>query len=239
MELSSNSNRSLALVGLAVSVILLAPGLVAPVITIRGRLDPEGVATLAPQLLSQGITDQTVDALRPMINPAILPLLELAPNGLKGALVSTLGAQIGQGLKGAPPVEVYLQTRSILGSVKHLYEVGSVTAATLILIFSVLVPFTKILLVLWALFSSNVLRRQRTLSFVEVIAKWSMADVFAVALIISYLAAQASQVKPAPGIAPPVVVFDATFGAGFYWFAGYCLFSLALQQIIARSGRAA
>ena len=35
--------------------------------------------------------------------------------------------------------------------------------------------------------------RRRTLGFVEMIAKWSMADVFVVALFITYLAAEASQ----------------------------------------------
>jgi hypothetical protein len=30
------------------------------------------------------------------------------------------------------------------------------------------------------------------------------------------------------------VAFTAEFGAGFYWFAAYCLFSLASQQLTAR-----
>ena len=41
--------RWLALLGLAMSLCLLIPGLIARVITIRGNLEPEGVATLAPQ----------------------------------------------------------------------------------------------------------------------------------------------------------------------------------------------
>jgi hypothetical protein len=238
MQDTRTDRRWLATAGLALSVALLVPGLLASVITLRGTLDPDGVSALAPRLLEQGLTDQTVEGLRPLINPAMLPLLEMAPGGLKGALVATLGAQIGTQLKAGPPVEVYLQTRSILGSVQHLYSVGSVTAATLILVFSVLVPFTKIAMVLWALYHRDPARRQRTLNFVEVIAKWSMADVFAVALIIAYLAAQASQTAPGATGAASVVVFDAAFGPGFYWFAAYCIFSLAAQQIIARTNRA-
>ena len=113
----------------------------------------------------------------------------------------------------------------------HLYTVGSYTAATLILFFSVVVPFTKSLLVSWAVLQSNPEARQRTLFFVETIAKWSMADVFAVAVMIAYLAAQASQ-SVSGGTA--IVEFDASFGSGFYWFAGYCLTSLAVQQMTAR-----
>ena len=61
-----------------------------------------------------------------------------------------------------------------------------------------------------------------------------MADVFAMALIIAYLAARASQVPPGPGYAPQLVAFTATFGPGFYWFAAYCLVSLGTQQATAR-----
>jgi uncharacterized paraquat-inducible protein A len=116
--------------------------------------------------------------------------------------------------------------------VRHLYDVGSDTAATLILIFSVLVPFLKTTLVLWAIYRRDLARRQRVLRFVETIAKWSMADVFAVALFIAYLAAQATQAVE--GSPTALVVFSAKFGPGFYWFAGYCLFSLAVQQATAR-----
>jgi hypothetical protein len=168
-----------------------------------------------------------------MINPAILPLIEFAPGGLKGALVARLGPEIGRALAGGPEIEVYRQTRSILGSVRQLYRVGSATAATLILLFSVIVPFTKALTVLWAIYRPDPAARRRTLGFVETIAKWSMADVFAVALFIAYLAAAASQ-TPSGAAAFQVVSFTATFGPGFYWFAAYCLASLAHQQLTAR-----
>jgi hypothetical protein len=62
-----------------------------------------------------------------------------------------------------------------------------------------------------------------------------MADVFVVALFIAYLAAQASQTPTqGPNAGPPMIAFSAHFGGGFYWFAAYCVFSLASQQIIAR-----
>jgi hypothetical protein len=233
----SPNHRWLALAGLAVSIALLVPGLVAPVITVRGTLDPQGVATLAPQLLEQGLSDSAVATFRPLLNPALLPMLDFSPGGLKGALVGTIGSQLGERLAAGPPIEVYRQTRSILGSVRHLYRVGSPTAASLILLFSVLVPFTKAGLVLWAVLHEDRVRRRRTLNFVEVIAKWSMADVFAVALFIAYLAARASQTPPGAGFVPQVVIFTATFGPGFYWFAGYCLVSLAVQQATARGMR--
>ena len=231
------SRQRFAIAGLVLAMGLLLPGLFLPVITIRGVLRPDGVAELAPKLLDQGVSEDTMKMLRPLINPAMLPFLEAAPGGLRGALVNRLATQISTELKRGQEIEVYQQTRSILGSVKHLYSVGSNTAATLILLFSVLVPFVKALMVMWAVYHRDALRRERTLHVVEIIAKWSMADVFAVALIIAFLAAQASQT--AGSSAAALVVFTATFGPGFYWFAAYCLFSLATHQATARWIRAA
>jgi len=227
-------SRQYAVAGLVLSVLVLLPGLFLPVITVRGTLSPEGLAALTPQLLEQGLTDDGVKAIRPLINPALLPLMDMSPGGLKGALVGNLGKQLGAQLKGAQEIEVYHQTRSIVGSVQHLYAVNSSVAATLILLFSVVVPLMKASLAIWAVRHHNDAVQRRTLSWVETIAKWSMADVFAVALFITYLAAQASQMPADPNGPPPILSFKADFGPGFYWFAAYCLFSLTVQQGISR-----
>jgi len=227
----SLAKRRLALSGVAVSVVLLIPGLFLPVLTVQGTLNPGGVVDLANHILEQGMTDSAVESFRPMINPVLLPLLESGQGGLKGALVTAIGSQLTEPLKSGKAIEVYAQTRSIVGSVRHLYSVGSNAAATLILLFSVIVPLTKSLLVSWAVSRSNPETRRRVLSFVEAIAKWSMADVFAVAVMIAYLAAQASTSVSG---ATAIVVFNASFGPGFYWFAAYCLISLAVQQMCAR-----
>ena len=98
-----------------------------------------------------------------------------------------------------------------------------------------IVPLGKGVLVAWATFVTDFARRRRVLAFVEAIAKWSMADVFVVALLIAYLAARASA-APTTGsnAASGLIAFTARFGPGFYWFAAYCLFSLASQQFTYR-----
>ncbi len=226
----SSGSRIIALTGVAISVLILIPGLFLPVLTVKGTLNPAGVSDLAHRILEQSMTDSAVQTFRPLINPAMLPMIDSSQGGLKGALVTAISTQVSSAIKPGTTVEVYSQTRSIVGSVRHLYSVGSNTAATLILFFSIVVPFTKSLVVSWAVLQSNAQRRARALFFVETIAKWSMADVFAVAVMIAYLAAQATQ--SASGTA--IVVFTASFGAGFYWFAAYCLSSLAVQQLSAR-----
>lgn len=234
MSASLTKPRALALTGVVISVVLLAPGLFLPVLSIRGKLNPSGVSDFTHRLLEQGIGDDAVATIRPLLNPGLVPVLEQGEGGLKGTLVRSIESQVVTGLKAGGPIEIYSQTRSIAGSVRHLYGVGSYTAATLILLFSIVVPLTKSLLVSWAVLQSDPGRRQRKLFLVEAMAKWSMADVFAVAVIISFLAAQATQTIPGDNATAGLVAFEAALGPGFYWFAGYCLTSLAVQQITAR-----
>jgi hypothetical protein len=215
-----------------VSIVLLIPGLFAPVLTIRGVLTRDGLAQVAPMMLEKGLNDDTLTALKAMINPTVVGLLEATGGDLRQMIIDKVTPSLSASLQqNVGEVEVFQQTRSIVSSVQRLYEVGSPVPATLILLFSVIVPFVKAVLVGWAMFAGPETRR-RTLAFVETIAKWSMADVFVVALFITYLAAMASQSTPISG--PPIVAFTANFGPGFYWFAGYCLFSLASQQLTAR-----
>jgi hypothetical protein len=227
------STRWLVLALLVVSLGLLIPGLFAPVLTIRGVLTRDGLAQVAPTMLQRGLDDDTLNALKAMMNPTVVGLLEATGGDLRQMIVDKVTPSLTASLlKNMADVEVFQQTRSIVGSVRRLYEVGSPVPATLILLFSVVVPFLKTALVGWAMFAADETRRRRTLTFVEAIAKWSMADVFVVALFITYLAAVASQSAPAAG--PPLLAFRAEFGAGFYWFAAYCVFSLASQQLTAR-----
>jgi hypothetical protein len=235
--MDSSLKRTVVLAMLAVSVLMLIPGLFLPVLSIRGVLTKEGVAHVAPMMLERGLSDDTINVLKQMLNPSIVSFLEGTGGDLRKIILDKLTPQITAALqKGVDNVEVYEQTRSIIGSVRRLYEVGSPLPATLILLFSVVVPFGKAALVAWATLMKDAARRTRTLRFVELIAKWSMADVFVVALFIAYLAARASTTVPGPSSAPPLVVFSAHFGPGFYWFTAYCLFSLASQQFTARLG---
>jgi hypothetical protein len=227
------SARWLVLVLLLASLGLLIPGLFAPVITIRGLLTRDGIAQVAPMMLERGLNDDTLNTLKGMMNPTVVGLVEATGGDLRQMIVERVTPSLTASLlQNVGDVEVFQQTRSIVGSVGRLYEVGSPVPATLILLFSVVVPFAKMVLVGWAMFAASETGRRQTLTFVETIAKWSMADVFVVALFIAYLAAMASQ--SVPGAGPPIVAFTAEFGSGFYWFAAYCVFSLASQQLTAR-----
>lgn len=233
---TAHQGRWTALILLIASMGLLLPGILADVITIRGSIQPEGVAQIAPQMLDKGLSDEALGTLRTMLNPIVVRLAESSEGGLRKALLEQLTPQLVASFnKSGEPMEVYSQSRSILGSISHLFEVGSPIPALLILVFSIVVPFGKGMMVLQAAFDRNAARRTKTLRFVESIGKWSMADVFVVALFIAFLAAQASQSPTGPGLPPPIVAFTAHFGPGFYWFAAYCIVSLMTQQWTAKA----
>jgi len=236
--MTSTSSRFAVLALVAISIAILLPGLFLPVLTIRGVLTPEGIAKMTPVVLEKGLDADTVAALEKLMNPAMLQFLAATGGDIRKLVIDQLGPRLTAALQqGVAEVEVYTQTRSIMSAVRNLYEVGSPVPASLILLFSVVVPFTKAVLVAWAVYMENTARQVWTLRFVTTIGKWSMADVFVVALFITYLAAEATQTPPGDPGAAPLMSFDARFGPGFYWFAAYCLFSLASQQYTARLAR--
>ncbi len=67
---------------------------------------------------------------------------------------------------------------------------------------------------------------RRAASIASSLSKWSMADVFVIAIFIAFLAARATQNSS------ELVRFDADFGNGFYFFLGYCLLSIASAQLM-------
>ena len=123
----TNASRGVTLVLLGISLGLLLPGLFLPVLTIRGVLTREGMAQMAPTLLEQGLDRRHGDGgLRGMMNPTVLGLLDLTGGDLRQTIIDKVTPSLTASLqKNVGDVEVFQQTRSIAGSVRRLYEVGS------------------------------------------------------------------------------------------------------------------
>ncbi|MBA2603123.1 MAG: paraquat-inducible protein A, partial [Acidobacteria bacterium] len=182
------SARITTLVLLAASLTLLLPGIFSPVLTIRGVLTKDGIAYVTPLMLDKGLNEDTMATLKTLINPQMISMIEVFGGDLRKMIIDKLSPQLSAALQqDVGDIEVYQQTRSIMGSVRQLYAVGSPLPATLILLFSVVVPLTKAAMVGMAVHMRSSTARVRTLRTVETIAKWSMADVFAVALLIVFL----------------------------------------------------
>lgn len=116
--------------------------------------------------------------------------------------------------------EIFRQTQSIVEAVRRLHESGNSFVAGLILLFSILVPLIKALLLAVVLWHPSLEARGRVYRFVRSISKWSMADVFAVGVFIAFLAAKGTD------------NLDAVAGIGFFCFAGYCLVSNLAFQVL-------
>ena len=115
---------------------------------------------------------------------------------------------------------LYAQTQSILQSIKTLHENDNTFVAFLILLFSVMVPVIKAIILLVTFGLNNKTWRYRLYLFVRSIGKWSMADVFVVGVFIAFLAT-----KSTSGL-------EAELFPGFYWFLSYCMISLTSLQIM-------
>jgi len=105
-------------------------------------------------------------------------------------------------------------TQSILSTIKTLFDNDNSLVAFLILLFSVVVPVLKALILLAVLFMKPSSIRRKLYEFVAAIGKWSMADVFIVGVFLSQLATKSDD-----GI-------DAFLHEGFYYFVAYCIISL-------------
>ncbi len=143
-------------------------------------------------------------------------------------------------------VEVYAQTRSILGTVRELWRSADYLVSFLILLFSVIVPVTQGSMLLASIYVSKETVKTRLVWLVGLIGKWSMADVFVVGVFLAYLAtrdqAQANSFN-VPILLQQVEVgmethLTSTLGPGFYYFLGYCLFSIFWTQVLKHRGSA-
>ena len=142
------------------------------------------------------------------------------------------------------PVEVtvYEQTRSILGTVRELWRSEDRLVAFLILLFSIIVPVLKASTLFAAMQVRSEGLRRRLVRVVDSIGKWSMADVFVVAVFLAFLAtrdqAQANTFM-VPVLVQQVEVamethLTSTLGPGFYFFLSYCLLSILWTQLLQR-----
>src|SRR5688500_15846421 len=130
--MTSNASRTGVLALVALSIVLLVPGLMLPVLTIRGVLTPEGIAQMTPVVLEQGLDDETIATLERLMNPSVLQFMQLTGGSTRKVIIEQLGPRLAEALKaGVGDFEVYTQTRSIIGAVRNLYDVGSWIPATL------------------------------------------------------------------------------------------------------------
>lgn len=128
---------------------------------------------------------------------------------------------------------------SIMATVEELWTDQRLLVAALIFFFSVCIPLAKTSLVSLAYFLKNNQTEQKILRFVAGIGKWSMADVFVVAIFLAILSTNHAETSDSHqfSVFGLKVAFDistqtlSAVGQGFYFFTAYCLVSLLGTQL--------
>ena len=188
------------LVGLA----LLVPGVTKPILILDATVDKAALVELGKQLIAS------------------------QPNVPQ--LIVSMSEQIIDGLEIEGELNAFSKTRSIVSAVDELWSADRYLVAFLIALFSVIVPVVKSVLLLLAFAMPNQSLSKPAMRFSAGISKWSMADVFAIALVVTFLAANATQSTE------ELFTLHANLGEGFYYFLAYCLLSVASAQLMTYGG---
>jgi|TARA_B100001971_G_C18081036_1_gene478329 hypothetical protein len=201
-----------------ISLALLIPGVTQPMLTLTGTIDKS-------KMTEAGI-DIIVDSMVEKSMKRGTGKSEEDERGKAKRMVGMITGMLGlNNIKGE--IELYSNTRSIAGTVKELFRSGNGVVAFLVMLFSVIIPVTKILLMLLGSYFNNSNNSRKAYIISSVISKWSKADVFVVAIIVAFMAANASTMGGSLNL-------GARFEYGFYFFLAYCIFSVLSIQVITR-----
>jgi len=106
------------------------------------------------------------------------------------------------------------ESKGVIGSIVKLYESGDIVVAIVILLFSVVVPGLKVLSLLFVSIFMESNFAHSIIKFFKMIGKWSMVDVFVVAVFLVYLTANKGDVS------------RAEVEGGLYFFLSYVIVSM-------------
>jgi len=134
-----------------------------------------------------------------------------------GLLAPILMVTIHKEVEYLGDIVLSFESKGVLGSIGKLYEGGDVVVAGVILLFSVFVPVLKVssLLIISLFMKSDF--AHRVVKFFKMIGKWSMVDVFIVAVFLVYLTSNKGDVS------------HAEVEVGLYFFLAYVIVSMILS----------
>ncbi len=184
------------------AIIFLIPGLTQPLITITATVDKQEMLGLATTSLFP--PDQNNNFVQNMLQ-SVLQQLQIEGH-----------------------VVIFESTRSLLQTMNELISHNHEIVGLLIGLFGVIIPLTKIILTLTSLLLRAPEDKSLMLKISSLLSKWSMSDVFMMAIIVAFLAINANENSI------ETVQMNAELGPGFYYFAAYCLIAIAAGQLFER-----
>lgn len=115
------------------------------------------------------------------------------------------------------------EVKSVVTTIGTLAGSHNLPVAVLVAAFSIVTPVAKLLVAVSVLQRRWPEWHRRGLAFMNAVGKWSMTDVFVVAVLVAYFAASGDEFS------------EAHLGVGLYFFAAYCLISQIATQLLVRT----
>lgn len=128
-------------------------------------------------------------------------------------LMVTIHKQVGY----LGDIVLSFESKGVIGSIVKLFDGGDIVVATVILLFSVIIPALKVfsLLVVSVFMKSKF--ANGLIHFFKMIGKWSMVDVFVVAVFLVYLTGNKGEIS------------RAEVEMGLYYFLVYVIVSMLVS----------
>jgi len=134
-----------------------------------------------------------------------------------GLITPILMVTIHKDIEYLGDIVLSFESKGVIGSIEKLWESGDIVVALVILIFSVIVPVAKVLALLFVSIFMKSQFASSVVKFFKLIGKWSMVDVFVVAVFLVYLTANKGDVS------------RAEIEVGLYFFLAYVIVSMIVS----------
>lgn len=112
------------------------------------------------------------------------------------------------------------ESKSILSALENIYASGKYLIFAVILLFTVITPVIKSILLLLLSQSQSLKFSEKSIKILSHIGKWSMLDVFVVAIIVTFFSMKAQGQT------------DASLQVGVYFFSLYVILSMICTYIV-------
>ena len=182
------------------SLVALIPGITLPFMTINASVNKQEMLELATTVF-------------------------LPQTGQGSSFINSMMQSLIQKVSVEGSVQVFESTRSLLGTMNELIANNHLIVGLLIGLFGVVIPVIKIILTLLSLIFKSKQDKDSVLNISQLLSKWSMSDVFVMAIIVAFLTVNANEQ------ALGAVQLSAELQEGFYFFTLYCLLAIAAGQM--------
>ncbi len=183
------------------SILFLIPGITLPLMTIEATVNKQDMLKLAAE--------------------------SLFSSEQNGNFIQSMLQSFAQQMHVEGSAKVFESTRSLLETMKELIAHDHVVVGLLIGLFAVVIPVIKIILSLLTVFLEPS-KSRLLLKISSLLGKWSMSDVFVMAIIVAFFTINANEQVI------NTVQMKAELEQGFYFFAVYCVLAIAAGQLLER-----